>query len=253
MLTTRVIPCLLLRNQGLVKTVKFRDPKYVGDPINAVRIFNDKEVDELLFLDITATVDQKRPPLKMISEIASECFMPLAYGGGIRALNDIREIFSVGVEKACINTYAVEDPPFVRKAADIFGSQSIVVSIDVKRNLFGTYEVVTRGGRSGTKIDPVRHAVRMEEMGAGEIFLNSVDRDGTQQGFDVELVRMVASAVRIPVIASGGAGTIAHFGEAVKRGGASAVSAGSMFVFHGRHRAVLISYPSQDELKQAFA
>jgi cyclase len=253
MLTTRVIPCLLLKNQGLVKTVKFKDPKYVGDPINAVKIFNDKEVDELLFLDITATIERKAPPLKVITEIASECFMPLAYGGGIRSLEDVRQIFTVGVEKVCINTHAVEQPEFIRQAADIFGSQSIVVSIDVKKSLFGKYEVHTNSGTKNTKLDPVEHAVRMEQMGAGELFLNSIDRDGMQQGFDIELVRKVASAVRIPVIACGGAGTVAHFREAVKGGGASAVSAGSMFVFHGKHRAVLISYPGQDELKKAFA
>jgi imidazole glycerol-phosphate synthase subunit HisF len=253
MLITRVIPCLLLRNQGLVKTVKFKDPKYVGDPINAVRIFNDKEVDELLFLDISATNERKRPPLRVIGEIASECFMPLAYGGGIRTLDDIREIFTVGVEKVCINSYAVEDPSFVGKAADIFGSQSIVVSIDVKKSLLGRYEVFTHGGRSNTKIDPVTHAIEMEQRGAGELFLNSIDRDGTMQGYDIELIRKVASAVRIPVIACGGAGKLSDLTDAWKKGGASAVSAGSMFVFHGKHRAVLISYPGQEELKNAFA
>ena len=253
MLTTRVIPCLLLRNQGLVKTVKFKEPKYVGDPINAVRIFNDKEVDELLFLDITATVERKAPPMKVITEIASECFMPLAYGGGVRDLEDIRQIFAVGVEKVCINTHAVEEPEFIRQASDIFGNQSIVVSLDVKKNLFGKYEVHTHGGTKNTKLDPVDHAVRMEQMGAGELILNSIDRDGTQQGYDVDLISKVTSAVKIPVVACGGAGTVAHFREAVKQGGASAVSAGSMFVFHGKHRAVLISYPGQDELKKAFA
>jgi cyclase len=253
MLTTRVIPCLLLRNQGLVKTVKFKDPKYVGDPINAVRIFNDKEVDELLFLDITATIEGKRPPLKVISEIASECFMPLAYGGGIRGMDDIREILAVGVEKVCINSQAVEDPLFVRRAADVFGSQSIVASIDVKKTLFGKYAVYTNCGSRPTKLDPVAQAVLMEQMGAGEIFLNSIDRDGTMEGYDVELVRRVTSAVRIPVIACGGAGTVAHLRDAVKQGGASAVSAGSMFVFHGRHRAVLITYPSPEDLARAFA
>lgn len=253
MLMTRVIPCLLLRNQGLVKTVKFKDPKYVGDPINAVKIFNDKEVDELLFLDITATVERKGPPMKVLAEIASECFMPLAYGGGIRSMEDVRQIFAVGVEKVCINTHAVEQPNFIRQASDIFGSQSIVVSIDVKKSLFGKYEVYTHGGTKGTKLDPRDHAVRMEQMGAGELFLNAIDRDGTQQGYDIDLIRTVAAAVRIPVIACGGAGTVAHFREAVKQGGAAAVSAGSMFVFHGKHRAVLISYPGQEELKQAFS
>lgn len=252
MLTTRVIPCLLLRNQGLVKTVKFKDPKYVGDPINAVRIFNDKEVDELLFLDITATVDRRTPRYKVISEIASECFMPLAYGGGIRSIEDIRQVLAVGVEKVCINTHAVDDPEFIRTAADIFGSQSIVVSIDVKKTLFGKYEVFTNSGSKASNLDPLSHAVRMEQMGAGEIFLNSIDRDGTMTGYDLELTRRVTAAVGIPVIACGGAGTVAHFRDAVKQGGASAVSAGSMFVFHGKHRAVLISYPDQAELRQAF-
>ena len=252
MLTTRVIPCLLLRNQGLVKTVKFKDPKYVGDPINAVRIFNDKEVDELLFLDITATVDRRTPRYKIISEIASECFMPLAYGGGIRSIEDIRQVLAVGVEKVCINTHAVDDPEFIRTAADIFGSQSIVVSIDVKKTLFGKYEVFTNSGSKASNLDPLSHAVRMEQMGAGEIFLNSIDRDGTMTGYDLELTRRVTAAVGIPVIACGGAGTVAHFRDAVKQGGASAVSAGSMFVFHGKHRAVLISYPDQAELRQAF-
>jgi cyclase len=168
-------------------------------------------------------------------------------------MENLRQIFTVGVEKVSINTHAVEEPQFIRQAADIFGSQSIVVSIDVKKSLFGKYEVYTHGGRSNTKLDPVEHAVRMEKLGAGELFLNSIDRDGTQQGYDIDLIRKVAAAVRIPVIACGGAGTVAHFREAVKQGGASAVSAGSMFVFHGRHRAVLISYPGQDELQRAFA
>jgi len=232
-----------------VKTVKFKDPKYVGDPINAVKIFNDKEVDELLFLDITAT-SSGSPAHEGHRRDRQRVFHALAYGGGIRSMEDVRRIFTVGVEKVCINTHAVEEPQFIRQAADIFGNQSIVVSIDVKKGLFGKYEVFTHGGRSNTKLDPVEHAVRMEQMGAGELFINSIDRDGTQQGFDIELVRKVASAVRIPVIACGGAGTVAHFREAVKQGGASAVSAGSMFVFHGKHRAVLISYPGQDELKK---
>jgi len=252
-LRARVIPCLLLRNGGLVKTVKFGEPKYVGDPINAVKIFNDKEVDELLFLDITATVERKSPPMKVIAEIASECFMPLAYGGGIRSMEDVRRIFTVGVEKVCINTHAVEEPQFIRQAADIFGNQSIVVSIDVKKSLLGKYEVYTHGGTRNAKLDPVKHAVAMEQMGAGELFINSIDRDGTMQGYDIELIRRVASAVRIPVIACGGAGKLSDLTDAWKHGGASAVSAGSMFVFHGKHRAVLISYPGQDDLKKAFA
>lgn len=250
MLKTRVIPCLLLKGLGLVKTIKFKDPKYVGDPINAVKIFNDKEVDELIFLDISATVEKKRPAIELITRIAGECFMPLAYGGGIGTIQDIQDILSLGAEKVSINTVAVETPELIRAAADLFGSQSIVVSIDVRKKLFGGYEVCIRGGKKATGLDPVAHAVRMEELGAGEILINSIDRDGTMQGYDTDLIKKVAGAVSIPVIACGGAGRVEDLGAAVKAG-ASAVSAGSMFVFRGRLRAVLINYPSIRELKEA--
>jgi cyclase len=249
MLRTRVIPCLLLKGHGLVKTAQFRNPKYVGDPINAVRIFNEKEVDELTFLDITATVDQRMPQMKRILDIASECFMPLCYGGGIRDLEDIKEIFSLGVEKVAINTRAVEAPFFIREASDKFGSQSIVVAIDAKTNVEGRYEVFTRSGSVATGMDPARFAAQAEKMGCGEIFLNSIDRDGTQAGYDIELIKQVSRAVSIPVIACGGAGKLSDFAEAIEKGGASAVAAGSLFVFHGKHRAVLISYPSIQELE----
>jgi cyclase len=250
MLNIRVIPCLLLRGQGLVKTVQFKDAKYIGDPINAIKIFNEKEVDELILLDILATVEQRRPPFKLISEIASECFMPLCYGGGICNLDDIAEIFNLGVEKIAINTYAINNPYFIKDAAGEFGSQSIVLAMDVKKNLLGEYEVLTQGGRKSTKLDPVRFAIEMEEMGAGEIFLNSIDRDGTMQGYDIELVKKVTEAVSIPVIACGGAGKLSDFAVVIKEGGASAVAAGSLFVFHGEERAVLISYPSVRELER---
>jgi cyclase len=251
MLKTRVIPCLLVERQRLVKTRQFRDPRYVGDPINAVRIFNEQEVDELVVLDISATVEQRPPNLQLISEMASECFMPLAYGGGIRSIDQIREILALGVEKVAINSQAVASPAFVRQAAEAFGSQSIIVSIDVKKKLLGGYEVLTHGGRKSTGLDPVELAARMAEMGAGEILLNSIDRDGGMAGYDIGLIRKVTGAVRVPVIACGGAGGIADFAAAVREGGASAVAAGSLFVFHGRHRAVLISYPSMAELRQA--
>lgn len=252
MLTTRVIPCLLLRNQGLVKTVKFKEPRYVGDPINTVRIFNAKEVDELVFLDITATVEKRPPQFKLLAEIAGECFMPLGYGGGIRNIEDIREIFSVGMEKVIINSHAVENPAFIRQAADLFGSQSIVVSMDVKRSFFGKYELYTHGGKKPTGRDPVSFAVEMQQMGAGELFLNSIDRDGTMQGYDIDLVKKVTESVSIPVIACGGAGGIDDFAAAVDKGGASAVAAGSLFVFQGKHRAVLISFPGPEELQRTF-
>ena len=250
MLKTRVIPCLLLKGQGLVKTVQFKDPKYVGDPINAVRIFNEKEVDELIFLDIQATVDRKSPQVKRTLEVASECFMPLCYGGGIRSLDDIQEILALGVEKVAVNTYAVENPSFVSNAADRFGSQSIVVAMDVKKHSLGKYEVFTHSGKVPARLEPVEHAKKMEEMGCGEILLNSIDRDGTREGYDIELIKQVSRSVSIPVIACGGAGKLSDFADAVKLGGASAVAAGSLFVFHGKHRAVLITYPSVQELEE---
>ena len=251
MLKTRVMPCLLLRRWGLVKTVRFKDPKYVGDPINTVRIFNEKEVDELIFLDITTTPEGKAPPLQIIEEIATECFMPLVYGGGVRDLDDVRKIFSLGVEKVAINTHAVENPEFISRAAGMFGSQSIVAAIDVKKTLTGKYRVCTNGARNVTKIDPVEHARHMMDMGAGEILLTSVDRDGTFDGYDLALIERVAGAVTIPVIACGGAGRIEDFSLATGQAGASAVAAGSMVVYQGPHRAVLVNFPSRKDLKKA--
>jgi len=242
---------LLLKGQGLVKTVKFKKPKYVGDPINAVKIFNDKEVDELICLDIEATVEGRSPPMKLISEIASECFMPLSYGGGVRDLEDIKTIFNLGVEKVIINSYAIENPDFVREVSRRYGSQSVVVAVDVKRNSLGRCEIFSLGGRKRTKLNLLDHVKEMEKLGAGEIFLNSIDRDGTMEGYDIEMVKRVTAAVSVPVIACGGAGKVMDFSEAVVKGGASAVAAGSMFVFHGKHRAVLITYPSINDLEEA--
>jgi cyclase len=248
MLKTRVIPTLLLRGAGLVKTTGFRNPVYVGDPINAIRIFNEKEVDELVLLDITASRTGKGPAFATIENIASECFMPVAYGGGITAVEQIRKILSAGVEKVVVNTAALQDPKLVGDAVREFGSQAVVVSIDVKRKLLGRSEVYGDGGTKPSGHDPVVFARQMQDRGAGEILLTAIDRDGTMKGYDLELVQKVTSAVGIPVIASGGAGTIADFGIASKQAGAAAVAAGAMFVFHGPHRAVLITYPSHAEL-----
>lgn len=254
MLAVRLMPCLLLRNAGLVKTIRFADPSYVGDPVNAVRIFNDKEVDELVLLDIYATIEGKRPPFKTIREIASECFMPVAYGGGIRSLEDIREIFSLGVEKVVINSHAVENPAFIQDAAERFGSQSIVASIDAKRSRWRReYRVYTRGGKTDTGLSPVDWAAQLEALGAGEIFLNSIDRDGTMEGFDLDLIRQITQTVQIPVIACGGAGKLDDLRLAVVEGAASGVAAGSMVVYHGRHRAVLINFPSRADQERVFA
>ena len=249
MIRPRVIPCLLLKNEGLVKTVKFKDPKYLGDPINIVRIFNDKEVDELIFLDILATVENRRPNFDLLGKITSECFMPLGYGGGICSMEDVKELLAMGVEKIVLNTSAVENPSLIRSAADYAGSQAVVISMDVKRTLLGKYEVYVRGGKKSTGLDPVKFAVEMGKQGAGELFLNSVDRDGTMQGYDLELVRRVAESVTVPVVACGGAGNIQHLAEAIQAG-ASAAAAGSLFVFQGPLRGVLISYPAQEELKR---
>lgn len=251
MLKTRVMPCLLLRGAGLVKTAGFKAPKYIGDPINAIKVFNDKEVDELILLDISATREGRGPAFSTIAEVASECFMPLAYGGGIRSVEDARRILKMGVEKVVFNSTCWRDPSVIVEASREFGSQAVVASIDVRRRLFGRYEVYVDGGTRATGIDPVEFARRMEGLGAGEILLTSIDRDGTMEGYDLELVRKVASSVSVPLIASGGAGSVRDFGLAIREG-AAAVSAGAMFVFHGPHRAVLITYPSQIELDREF-
>lgn len=246
------MPCLLLQQGALVKTVQFKNPGYIGDPINAVRIYNEKEVDELVFLDITATPAAHPPPLNTLREIASECFMPVAYGGGVRSIEHIREILRIGIEKVVINSYAIENPAFIRAAADQIGSQSIVVSMDVRHRLLGGYQVYTRGGRKPTGLDPVAWAEQAQSLGAGEIFLTSIDRDGTQSGYDLDLVQRVCRAVDLPVIASGGAGKLTDFADAVKAG-ASACAAGSMVVYFGRNRAVLINFPTRQELEAALS
>jgi cyclase len=247
MLRPRVIPCLLLRNAALVKTVGFDKPGYVGDPINAVKIFNEKEVDELIFLDIVATREGRPPPFQLIEEIASQCFMPVAFGGGVRSLDAMATIFSLGIEKVSVNSYLAERPAFLREAADRFGSQSVVGSVDVRKGRKG-YRVFTHAGTRDTGETPERHAVRLQEAGAGEILLTSIDRDGTQSGYDLDLVRAVTSAVDVPVVVAGGAGSVEDLRQAVAAG-ASAAAAGSMVVYHGRHRAVLISFPSKEELR----
>ena len=249
MFRSRVIPCLLLKNNGLVKTIKFKAPTYVGDPINAIKIFNEKEVDELILLDISAAVEHTSPQFDVIEKIATECFMPVCYGGGIRDINTIKNIMSIGIEKVSISSYAVENPNFIKEAADKFGSQSIVVCIDVKKNLWGGYEVIIHNGTKITGIDPLNHAVKLEKMGAGELLINSVDRDGTMLGYDVELIKSIARNVGIPVIACGGAGKLSDIRDVIKTGGASSAAVGSLFVFHGKHRAVLISYPEPKDLE----
>ncbi len=252
MLKTRVIPCLLLRNGGLVKTFQFDKPKYVGDPINAVRIFNEKEVDEIVILDITATPEKREPNFELIKDLASQAFMPLAYGGGITNIQQIEKLFSIGIEKVVLNTIVSTNPNLIKQAADIAGSSSVVVCMDVKSKLFGKPTVFNHAGKVDTKQDPVQFAQKMQELGAGELIFNSIDRDGMQKGYDLVLIEKITKAIDIPLVALGGAATLDDFRKAVDHG-ASAVAAGSMFVFHGKHKAVLITYPEYSKLENLFA
>ncbi len=252
MLQPRVIPCLLLKNGGLVKTVKFKDARYIGDPINAVKIFNEKEVDELMFLDISATVENHVPPFDTIGAIASECFMPMGYGGGVRNLEDVRRIIGLGVEKVAVNSFLVENPDFISEVASCTGSQSLIASIDTRKHKRGHYEVFTHGGTKKSDWELVRLAQMVEAKGAGEIMLTSIDHDGTMQGYDIELIKSITACVNIPVVASGGAGSLDHIRDAIHEGGASACAIGSMAVYYGKSRAVLITYPTRQELNAIF-
>jgi imidazole glycerol-phosphate synthase subunit HisF len=247
----RVIPCLLIDGLGLVKTVKFKERTYLGDPVNTVRIFNEKGADELALLDINASPRGTGPQFELLEEIASEAFMPLAYGGGITSLQEIRRILGLGYEKVILNTTAAVDPEFVNEAARVFGSSTIVVSIDVRRRRLGGHEVAGMSAARPLYSTPAEYAADMARRGAGEILLTSIDRDGTQKGYDTDLIRAVSNAVNVPVIACGGAGSIADLGTAVAAG-ASAAAAGSLFVFSGKHRAVLITYPRDRDLDECF-
>ena len=249
MLQSRVIPCLLLKNRGLVKGMHFKEHQYVGDPINAVRIFNDKEVDEIAFLDITATNENKEPDYELIKDIATECFIPFSYGGGIRKLDHAAKLFTLGVERVILNSAAAEDPSLVNSISNAYGAQSVIVSVDVRRTRENNFEVFTHSGRKARKVGLIDYVKSMEEAGAGEILLTSIDRDGTLKGLDIELLNLISKEVTIPVIISGGAATIGDLKVAFDHG-ASAVGAGAMFVYYGKHRAVLITYPTQAELKQ---
>lgn len=251
MLRTRIIPALLLRNASLVKTVRFGKFTYIGDPCNTVRIFNELEVDELLFLDITATSEGRSPNLKVLAEIANECFMPLGYGGGLRSFEHAKAIFEIGFEKVAVNSFAMENPVFITQLAEHFGNQAVIASIDVKKDLLGRYRVQTHAGKRSTGRNPVEWAQELEARGAGEILLTSMDREGTWQGFDLELVKSVTDAVTVPVIAHGGAGTVNHIGAVVKKAAASAVALGSMVVFQKKGMGVLVNFPDQFELEKA--
>jgi len=251
MLTTRVIPVLLKRRKALVKTIKFGKFNYIGDPLNTIQIFNNLEVDELVFLDITATKEDREPDYDLIEQMAAECFMPLAYGGGVKTVDQMKKIFSLGVEKIVICSEAFENPDFIKEASSHFGAQSIVVSVDVKKNFWGKYEIATRSGTKKIAQDPVEFAENMEKMGVGEIFLNSIDEDGQMNGYDLDLIKMVSEKVTVPLIASGGAGVYEDLKKAVDAG-AQAVAAGSLFVYQNKNRQVLINYPDEQDMKQIF-
>lgn len=243
----RVIPALLIEKGGLVKSIKFKDRKYIGDPINAVKIFNEKEVDEIVILDISATAEKRGPDLEQIRELASEAFMPMGYGGGVTKLQEIRDLITAGIEKVIINTAAYKNPLLISEGAKFIGSQSIVVSVDVKKYIWGKHKVYVENGSKNTGLDPVSFAKQMEDAGAGELLVNAIDKDGTFEGYDIDLISLISSAVHIPVVALGGAGSLEDFSAGVKAG-ASAVAAGSFFVYKRPHRAVLISYPNQQDL-----
>ena len=248
MLKNRIIPCLLLKNGGLVKTIKFDNPKYIGDPINAIRIFNDKEVDELMVLDIMASKDNREPNYALIEQFASECFMPLCYGGGIKTLEQARRLFTLGIEKICIQSAIFNNINLITDIAELFGSQSVIVSVDIKTNWLGKKSLYNSVTGKIMNISLFEHIQSIVDAGAGEIVLNSVDRDGVMGGMDIELINRVSSILSVPLIALGGVGSLNDIKVAVQSG-ASAVAAGSFFVFQGPHRAVLITYPKYKELE----
>jgi imidazole glycerol-phosphate synthase subunit HisF len=252
MFRPRIIPVLLLSNKGLVKSIKFRNHRYIGDPINAVKIFNDLKADELVFLDILASKEQRTISPEFVKNVGEEANMPFAAGGGITTLEQIKAIIAAGAEKVVINSFAAHDPDFISAASQTFGSSTIVVCIDVKKTFTGKEQTWVSGGNKPTGLDPVDFAQQIEEKGAGEIIIQSIDRDGTMSGYNLPLVRKVSESVRIPVVALGGAGKAEHLKLAYTVGFASGLAAGSMFVYHGSRNGILINYPSFKEKVQIF-
>lgn len=252
MFRPRIIPVLLLRNLGLVKSVKFKKYQYIGDPINAVKIFNDKKADELIFLDILASNENRLISLDFVYKVGDEANMPFGVGGGIRTIQDIKNILNMGAEKVILNTVAFEKPEFIKKASEIFGASTITICIDVKSNIFKKYDLYYKRAQKKSKFGLIEFAQRVEELGAGEIIIQAVNRDGTFQGYDFELIKKVSNSVSIPVVALGGAKDFSDFKFSVQNSYASAVAAGSLFVYHGPKKAVLINYPTKDERKRIF-
>lgn len=247
MLSQRVIPALLLRDGGLYKGVQFKSHRYVGDPLVALKIFNEKEVDEICVLDITATAKGAGPDFELIEDLASQCFMPLAYGGGVYSVEQMSKLYYLGVEKVVLGSSVHDAPDLVDNAAKRFGSQSVVAVLEVGKSVFGSKTVFTRSGRKNTKRKVLDVARELEQRGAGELLVNCVYKDGTMSGYDLDLLRTIVDEINVPVIALGGAGDVTHFVDAIEVAGVSAVAAGSMFVFQGPHRAVLINMPDLNQ------
>ena len=250
MLKTRVIPCLQLIGDSLVKTVKFKNPSYIGDPINTVRIFNELEVDELCFLDIRASLQNRQPNLDILRQISNECFMPLSYGGAIKDFETAKKILSIGFEKLVLNTQAYHQLELLTQLSRHFGTQAVIASIDAKKNIWGKYQVYVNDGTQKIDNDVIEWAEALESAGAGEILITSIERDGTWSGFDIELTKKVADAVSVPVIANGGAGSLEHIGEVVRKGNASAACLGSMVVYQQKGMGVLVNFPDKKNLKK---
>ena len=254
MLRPRITPCLLVQNGGLVKTLKFGSPKYVGDPINAVKIFNEKEVDEIIVVDIDATVLNRAPNYELIKNLAVECRMPLCYGGGVKSVEQVDRIIGLGVEKVAMSAAVIDNPELVSRAAEVVGGQSVVVVMDVKKQRFGgKYEVMTHNGRKKTGENPIDFARKVESLGAGEIVINAIDQDGVMKGYDLDLIRSVRESISLPITAIGGAGSLADIGDLIESFGVIGAAAGSLFVFKGVYRAVLINYPNPIEKDKIIA
>ncbi|UPF05435.1 AglZ/HisF2 family acetamidino modification protein [Pseudomonas mosselii] len=247
-----MIPVLLLSEGGLYKGKKFKNHRYVGDPLNAVKIFNEKEVDELVFLDVSASQQGKGPDFELLADIASELFVPFAYGGAITSVAQAERLFKLGVEKIILNSSAIADIRLVSDISSVSGSQSVVVAVDTKKSMFGKHQVYSQSGKVKTDYELTQYLLDLERAGAGEIILSSIDREGTRSGYDLELIKKASNVLSIPLVAQGGAGSVDDFLPAIQAG-ASAVAAGTMFVFHGPHDAVLITYPEYTILKQIFS
>lgn len=252
MLYPRIIPVLLIKDKGLVKSVKFNDYKYVGDPLNAVRIFNEQEADELVVLDIDASTYNQPPNYKLIQNLASECRMPLTYGGGVSNLEQAKKILSLGVEKITLSTSLFSNNKIIQEISEQIGNQSVAAVLDIKKKFFGGYTCFTENGKRDQKVCPIEFSKKLQDSGAGEVIINSIDQDGAMSGYDIELIEKIKQVLTIPVTALGGAGSLDHMVDVLKKTRVSGLAAGSLFVFKGKYRAVLINYPNRDKLNKYF-